>query len=169
MCTSETGLHVFVFWKCVFFIEWEQKYMRIDLWNTRELNIIWRANMWITHPASEIKCGQIFHFIHCIYHHLKLSHLFEYFKNLSLSHSAKTPWSLLYLWCLLYNRYLITTFFLNLCVCWVFLAVCGLSLVVVIGGCTSLWCVDFSLQLLLLLRNTGSRCVGFSNWGPGAQ
>ena len=35
---------------------------------------------------------------------------------------------------------------------WVFVAVCGLSLVAASGGYSLLRCVDFSLQWLLLLR-----------------
>ena len=34
--------------------------------------------------------------------------------------------------------------------CWVFVAAHGLSLVVVSGGCSLLWCTGFSLQWLLL-------------------
>ena len=44
--------------------------------------------------------------------------------------------------------------------CWVFIAVCGLSLVVASRGYSSLWCAGFSLRLLLLLWSTGSRCAG---------
>ena len=40
---------------------------------------------------------------------------------------------------------------------WVFIAVLGLSLVVVSRGYSSLWCVGFSLWWLLLLWSTGSR------------
>ena len=43
---------------------------------------------------------------------------------------------------------------------WVFVAVCGLSLVVASGGSSSLRCMGFSLQWLLLLQNTGSRHAG---------
>ena len=43
---------------------------------------------------------------------------------------------------------------------WVFVAAHGLSLVVASGGYSSLWCVGFSLQWLLLLQSTGSRHVG---------
>ena len=43
---------------------------------------------------------------------------------------------------------------------WVFVAARGLSLVVASGGYSSLWCVGFSLQWLLLLRSTGSRLAG---------
>ena len=44
--------------------------------------------------------------------------------------------------------------------CWVFVAVCGLSLVAVSGSYSLLWCAGFSLQWLLLLRSTGSRRTG---------
>ena len=37
---------------------------------------------------------------------------------------------------------------------------CGLSLVVASGGYSSFWCTGVSLQWLLLLRSTGSRCEG---------
>ena len=43
--------------------------------------------------------------------------------------------------------------------CWVFVAVHGLSLVVASGGCSSLQCAGFSLRWLLLLQSTGSRHV----------
>ena len=45
----------------------------------------------------------------------------------------------------------------------------GLSLVAGSRGYFSLWCTDFSLQWLPLLRSTGSRCVGFSSCGTQAQ
>ena len=48
---------------------------------------------------------------------------------------------------------------------WVFVAACGLSLVVASRGCSLLRCVGFSLLWLLLLRSTGSRCAGFSSCG----
>ena len=47
--------------------------------------------------------------------------------------------------------------FLYFWLCWVFLAGCGLSLVVVGGGYSLLWCAGFSLQWLFLLQSTGSR------------
>ena len=46
----------------------------------------------------------------------------------------------------------------------VFIAARRLSLVAASGGYSLLWCVGFSLQWLLLW-STGSRCVGFSNFG----
>ena len=51
---------------------------------------------------------------------------------------------------------------------WVFVAACGLSLVVS-GGYSSLWCTGFSLRWLLLLRSLGSRRVGFSSCSMRAQ
>ena len=51
---------------------------------------------------------------------------------------------------------------------WVFVAVRGLSLVAASGVYSSLQCVGLSLRWLLLLRSTGSRCVGFSSCGMGA-
>ena len=65
-------------------------------------------------------------------------------------------------------------FFLNLFLAvlgllWVFIVACGLSLVVVSGGYSSLWWAGFSLQWLLLLQSMGSRCTGFSSCGTWAQ
>ena len=45
----------------------------------------------------------------------------------------------------------------------------GLSLVVASRGYSSLWCMGFSLQWLLLLGSMGSRCAGFSSCGMRAQ
>ena len=58
------------------------------------------------------------------------------------------------LWCLIFF-FLIKYFWL----CWVFVAVRGLSLVAS-GGFSSLWCAGFSLWWLLLLWSSGSRCAG---------
>ena len=52
---------------------------------------------------------------------------------------------------------------------WVFVAARRLSLVVASRGYSSLQCVGFSLQWLLLLWSTGSRHVGFSSCGEQAQ
>ena len=46
---------------------------------------------------------------------------------------------------------------------WVFVAACGLSLVVASGGYSSLRCTGFLLRWLLLLQSTGSRRTGFSS------
>ena len=53
--------------------------------------------------------------------------------------------------------------FIYFLLCWVFVAACGLPLVAVSGGSSSLWCAGFSLWWLLLLQSTGSRHVGFSS------
>ena len=45
----------------------------------------------------------------------------------------------------------------------------GFSLIAASGGYSSLRCAGFSLQWLLLLWSTGSRCVGFSSCGTQAQ
>ena len=52
---------------------------------------------------------------------------------------------------------------------WVFVAACGLSLVVASRGYSSLQSTGFSLRWLLLLQSTGSRCVGFSSCSTWAQ
>ena len=59
--------------------------------------------------------------------------------------------------------------FIYFWLCWVFVAMHGLSLVVASGGYSSLWCAGFSLQGLLLLRSMGSRRTGFSSCGRWAQ
>ena len=72
--------------------------------------------------------------------------------------------------------FLLVFFFLNKFIlfiyswlCWVFVAVCGLSLVAASRGYSSLRCAGFSLRWLLLLRSTGSRHAGFSSCGTRAQ
>ena len=55
--------------------------------------------------------------------------------------------------------------FIYFWLCWVFVAVRGLSLVAASGGYSSLSCAGFSLWWLLLLRSTGSRHAGFSSCG----
>ena len=52
--------------------------------------------------------------------------------------------------------------------CWVFIAVHGLSLVAASGVYSLLRCAGFSLWWLLLLQSTGSRRVGFSSCGTQA-
>ena len=52
---------------------------------------------------------------------------------------------------------------------WIFVAVHGLSLVPASGGYSSLWCVGFSLQWLLLLQSMVSRHASFSSCGIWAQ
>ena len=50
--------------------------------------------------------------------------------------------------------------FIYLWLCWVFVSVRGLSLVVASGGHSSSRCAGLSLSWPLLLRSTGSRCPG---------
>ena len=59
--------------------------------------------------------------------------------------------------------------FIYLGVCWVFVAVCRLSPVVVSRGQSLLWCPGFSLQCLFLLWSLGSRRMGFSTCSTWAQ
>ena len=51
-------------------------------------------------------------------------------------------------------------YFIYLWLCWVFVSVRGLSLVVASGGHSSSWCVGLSLSRPLLLQSTGSRHAG---------
>ena len=44
--------------------------------------------------------------------------------------------------------------------CWIFLATCGFSLVVLSGGCFSLQCMDFSLPRPLLSGAQTLGCMG---------
>ena len=53
--------------------------------------------------------------------------------------------------------------------CWVFVAACGLSLVVASGDYSSLRCTGFSLRWLLLLQSAVSRRSGFSSCSMRAQ
>ena len=57
--------------------------------------------------------------------------------------------------------------FIYLWLCWVFVSVWGLSLVVASGGHSSSWCVGLSLSRPLLLRSTGSRCAGSATVAQG--
>ena len=58
--------------------------------------------------------------------------------------------------CFFFLKYL----FIYLWLCWVFVSVRGLSLVVASGGHSSSRCVGLSLSRPLLLRSTGSRRAG---------
>ena len=64
--------------------------------------------------------------------------------------------------------YLFIYLFIYLWLCWVFVAVCRLSLVAASGDYSSLRCTGFSLRWLLLLQSTSSRRVGFSSCGMGS-
>ena len=58
--------------------------------------------------------------------------------------------------------------FIYFWLCWVFVAVRGLSLVAASGGYSSLQCAGFSLRWLLSLWSTGSRRAGFCSCGTRA-
>ena len=58
------------------------------------------------------------------------------------------------------NIYLFIYLFTYLWLCWVFVSVRGLSLVVASRGHSSSRCAGLSLSWPLLLRSTGSRCAG---------
>ena len=53
---------------------------------------------------------------------------------------------------------------IDLLLLWVFIAACGLSLVAVNGGYSSLQRTAFSFGWLPLFQNTGSGCIGFSSF-----
>ena len=59
--------------------------------------------------------------------------------------------------------------FIYFWLCWVYVAVPGLSLVAVSGGYSSLRCAGFSLRWLLLLWSMGLRRVGFRSCGLRAS
>ena len=70
--------------------------------------------------------------------------------------------------CIIFNHMDVNLFiYLFIWLRWVFVAACGLSLVVR-GGYSSLRCVGFSLWWLLLLRSTVSMCEGFCSCGSWA-
>ena len=76
-------------------------------------------------------------------------------------------WYFLFLNLFLFNFILI--FYINIYfIIGCSIAVCGLSLVAASGGYSSLQCVDFSLQWLLVLWSTGCRSAGFSSCGTQA-
>ena len=74
--------------------------------------------------------------------------------------SEKKSPLLLFYFILFFNKFIYFIYF-YFWLRWVFVAVCGLSLVVASGDYSSLWCTGFSLRWLPLLRSTGSRCAGF--------
>ena len=65
-----------------------------------------------------------------------------------------------------FNLFILFIYFWPHCV---FVAACGLSLVAVSGGYSSVQCTGFSLRWLLLLWSTGSRHKGFSICGVRAS
>ena len=87
-------------------------------------------------------------------------------ENLGLKHLkvCKLQFFIYFVFIYYFKLYLFIYFWLR----WVFVAACGLSLVAVSGGYSSLWCAGFSLRWLLLLQSTGSRRAGFSSCGARA-
>ena len=107
-----------------------------------------------------------------------------FFFFLAVPHSLQDPWTRDQTWAPPWKRRVLTTglpgnslcsvfcfFFLNFLglfylfiiyfwLCWVFVSVRGLSLVVASGGHSSSWCADLSLSRPLLFRSTGSRRAG---------
>ena len=71
-----------------------------------------------------------------------------------------------WLFCSVFLKYIYL--FIYFWVCWVFVAVHGLSLVAVSGGYSSLRCSGLSLQWPLPSRSMGSRRTGFSSCGTRA-
>ena len=59
-------------------------------------------------------------------------------------------------------------FLINFWLRWVFVTLHDLCLVAASGGYSSLRCVGFSLQWLLLLQSMDSRCMSFSSCGSWA-
>ena len=57
-------------------------------------------------------------------------------------------------------KFIYYLFIIYFWLCWVFVSVRGLSLVVASGGHSSSWCAGLSLSRPLLLRSTGSRRTG---------
>ena len=62
--------------------------------------------------------------------------------------------------CMYVFIYVCMYLFIYLCLCWVFISVRGLSLVVASGVHSSSWCAGLSLSRPLLLQSTGSRRAG---------
>ena len=71
--------------------------------------------------------------------------------------------------CLYFTIFLPHSLFSFFWLHWVSFAARGLSLVVVSGGYSSLRCMGFSLQWLLLLQSTATRHVGFNSCSTRAQ
>ena len=76
------------------------------------------------------------------------------------SHHMVSSWFLTWLVFFFFNIYLFIYLFIYLSLCWVLVAVQGLSLVAASGGHSSSRCAGLSLSRPLLLRSTGSRRAG---------
>ena len=82
--------------------------------------------------------------------------LLFYTSNIFLSKSFYLSIYLKFLYTPIYIFFVFVFFFVLFWLCWVFIAVCGLSLIAASGACSSLQCM-------------GSRCAGFSSCGTQAQ
>ena len=129
--------------------------------------------------AAVLFCGDMFfHFINLIFFPFTLHSLLLFSYRLPIillvfcicSHilCRSRGFDFIYIFhsVLFFNKfiYLFIYFWLH----WVFIAAHGLSLVAASGGYSSLWCMGFSLQWLVLW-STGSRCAGFSSCGTWTQ
>ena len=75
---------------------------------------------------------------------------------------------ILFTWQFFFNKFIYLYLFIYFWLCWVFVVVRRLSLVVASRGYSLLRCAGFSLQWLVLLQSTGSRRRGFSSCGTWA-
>ena len=86
-----------------------------------------------------------------------------------LNTSVASPQGFSFFFSSFFSFYLFICLFVYFWLRWVFIAACALSLVVASGGYSSLRCLGFSLQWLLLLQSTGFRHAGFSSCDTQAQ
>ena len=78
---------------------------------------------------------------------------------MSVHNTVFSPYMFKYVFFFKLTFFLKFYLFIYLWLCWVFVSVRGLSLVVASGGHSSSWCAGLSLSWPLLLRSTGSRCA----------
>ena len=145
-------------------------------WYTTE--ILWVASV---HPSKSLcKANNIswaFTVLQAQTHRLKLHHLCKLFQSVKELSSLMIPLHLacrrremlIYSIILFYFYKFIYFLFIYFWLRWVFVAAHGLSLVAASGDYSSLRCAGFSLQWLLWLRSTGSRCAGFSSCGSAGS
>ena len=96
-------------------------------------------------------------FLHSLHSKVPLNNRLRYWMSTSSPHPPFTFFKNLFI------------LFIYVWLRWVFVAVCGLSLVAASGGYSLLWCMGFSLLWLLLSQSMGSRRTGFSSCGTRAQ
>ena len=90
--------------------------------------------------------------LYSIYSCYKILAIFPMLYNISLQ--------LILFYFYFFKKFIYLIFKIYFWLCWVFVAVRGLSLAVASRGYSSLHCAGFSLQWLLLLQSTGSRRTG---------